>query len=113
MPFLLEDCRTYQKALAFADKVTSLTEKFPRGRYHLADQLNRAAVSIAANVAEGNGRRTPRDRKNFFVIARGSVLECVPLLDVAKRREVLSPEVHSELMGCLETISKMLSGLLR
>jgi four helix bundle protein len=112
MPFLLESCQTYQKALAFADRITSLTESFPRGKFYLADQLNRAAVSIAANIAEGNGRRTPRDRKNFFIVARGSLLECLPLLDIAKRRDLVSSDLHSGLLRDLETVSKMLAGLI-
>ena len=66
-------------------RVTRLTGRFPRGFYFLADQLNRASLSIAANIAEGNGRFTKADRRNFFGIARGSVQECVPLLEVARR----------------------------
>jgi four helix bundle protein len=45
------------------------------------DQVNRAALSIAANIAEGNGQFTKRERKHFFGIARGSVREYVPLLN--------------------------------
>jgi four helix bundle protein len=55
----------------FADQVAALTETFPRGYGFLVDQLNRAALSIATNLAEGNGRFTKPDRKNFFTIARG------------------------------------------
>ena len=112
MPFLVEKLEVYQKAVDFADRITSLTESFPRGKHYLVDQLNRAALSIAANIAEGNGRRMPKDRRNFFVIARGSVLECLPLLEIAKRRTLIGPKTRSELLGDLETISKMLSGLI-
>ena len=67
-------------------KRCTLTRAFPRGYFFLADELNRAALSIAANIAEGNGRFTKADRRNFFGIARGSVQECVPLLEHAVRR---------------------------
>ncbi|MEI8196743.1 MAG: four helix bundle protein, partial [Phycisphaerae bacterium] len=60
------------KAIAFADAVCTLTRDLPRGYFFLADQLNRAALSIAADIAEGNGRFTKPDRRNFFGIARGS-----------------------------------------
>ena len=112
MPFLVEKLEVYQKALNFADRITSLTESFPRGKYYLVDQLNRAALSIAANIAEGNGRRMPKDRRNFFVIARGSVLECLPLLEIARRRMLIEAQTHTDLLQDLETISKMLSGLI-
>jgi four helix bundle protein len=45
----------------FADEVTCASETFPRGYYFLVDQLNRAAVSISTNIAEGNGRFTKAD----------------------------------------------------
>jgi hypothetical protein len=46
--------------------VCATTRRFPRRCYFLADQLNRAALSIAANIAEGNGRFTAAARRNFF-----------------------------------------------
>jgi len=113
MTFAFEKLLVYQKAITFADSICSLTEKFPRGYYFLTDQLNRAALSVAANIAEGNGRFTKPDRKNFFGIARGSVQECVPLLELASRRNLIRPDVHKSLLGELEEIAKMLSGLIK
>jgi len=86
MAFAFEKVLVYQKAVDFADAVCKQTEEFPRGHGFLVDQLNRAALSISANIAEGNGRFTTPDRRNFFGIARGSVQECVPLLELARRR---------------------------
>ena len=70
MAFAFEKLLVYQKAIDFADKICGLTNSFPKGYYFLTDQLNRASLSIAANIAEGNGRFTKADRKNFFGIAR-------------------------------------------
>jgi four helix bundle protein len=112
MAFTVEKLLVYQKAIDFADAVGSTTERFPRGYGFLADQLNRASLSIAANIAEGNGRFTKPDRKNFFGIARGSVQECVPLLELALRRGLLTNERQAELKSRLEEISRMLSGLI-
>ncbi len=61
MPFMFENLDVYQKAVDFTDRAVSLTEAFPRGYRFLADQLNRAALSIATNLAEGNGRFTKAD----------------------------------------------------
>ncbi|MCD6405936.1 MAG: four helix bundle protein [Planctomycetes bacterium] len=85
MALALEKLIVYQKAIDFSNRARQLSGTFPRGFYFLADQLNRASLSIAANITEGNGRFTKPDRKNFFTIARGSVQECVPLLELAKR----------------------------
>ncbi len=110
MAFAFEKLIVYQKAMNFADRICELTRAFPRGFYFLVDQLNRAAPSIATNIAEGNGRFTPRDRKNFFGIARGSVRECVPLLEVALHRGLIGAPSHSKLKAYLEEIAKMISG---
>ena len=112
MAFMFENLQVYQKAVDLADQVSSLTEGFPRGYYFLVDQLNRAALSIATNLAEGNGRFTKADRRNFFTIARGSTQECVPLLEVARRRGFIDKARHAELRADLEVIAKMISGLI-
>jgi four helix bundle protein len=112
MAFMLENLQVYQKAVDFADNIASRTESFPRGYYFLVDQLNRAALSIATNLAEGNGRFTKPDRKNFFTIARGSVQECVPLLQVVLRRGFIAEADHADLKSRLEEMSRMISGLI-
>ncbi|MCX6348791.1 MAG: four helix bundle protein [Candidatus Aureabacteria bacterium] len=112
MAFLFENLRVYQESLAFADTIIALTKTFPRGFYFLADQLNRAAASIPTNIAEGNGRFTKADRKHFFTIARGSLLECVPLLDLAYRHRMIDEPRRLALREHIETISKMLTGLI-
>jgi four helix bundle protein len=112
LPFAFEKLLVYQKAVTFADSACSLTRGFPRGYFFLADQLNRAALSIAANIAEGNGRFTKPDRKNFFGIARGSVQECVPLLEPAARQGLLETDRHGKLKADLDEIAKMVSGLI-
>jgi four helix bundle protein len=112
MAFMFEKLEVYQKALSFADQVAVLTEAFPRGYGFLSDQLNRAALSVAANLAEGNGRFTKADRRNFFTIARGSIHECVPLLELARRRGLVDDAVSGRLRGELEVMAKMMSGLI-
>ncbi|MFN9200324.1 MAG: four helix bundle protein [Planctomycetaceae bacterium] len=112
MAFMFENLQVYQKAVDFADRMAAQSEQFPRGYYFLVDQLNRAALSIATNLAEGNGRFTKADRKHFFTIARGSAQECVPLLEVSQRRGFISPPLHAEFKSQLEEIARMLSGLI-
>jgi len=112
MSFMFEKLVVYQKAVSFAEKTAALTEGFPRGYGFLADQLNRAALSIATNIAEGNGRFTKSDRKHFFTIARGSTHECVPLLEVRFRRGLVDRPRHEALCEEMEVMAKMISGLI-
>jgi four helix bundle protein len=112
MAFTFEKLILYRTAIDFADGVCQLTEQFPRGYGFLVDQIDRASLSIAANIAEGNGRFPVADRRNFLGIARGSVQECVPLLELARRRQLLADEVHTQMKERLEEIARMLSGLI-
>jgi four helix bundle protein len=112
MPFMFEKLEVYQKAVDFAEEIAALTEGFPCGYGFLVDQMNRAALSIATNLAEGNGRFTRPDRRNFFTIARGSTQECVPLLEIARRRGLIQEPAALALKEGLEVIAKMISGLI-
>ena len=112
MAFMFEKLDVYQKSIDLAERILVATSEFPRGFYFLSDQLNRACVSIATNLAEGNGRFTKADRKNFFTIARGSAQECVPLIELACRRNLITEAEHSQFRSELEIIGKMLSGLI-
>ena len=113
MAFMFENLQVYQKAVNLADRIAVLTEGFPRGYYFLSDQLNRAALSIATNLAEGNGRFTKTDRRNFFIIARGSIQECVPLLEIARRRGFIGDGDHNSFRSELEVIAnKVVAGLI-
>ncbi|MCK4283374.1 MAG: four helix bundle protein [Candidatus Brocadiae bacterium] len=109
---MFEKLQVYQKAVDFADEAIVLTQGFPRGYGFLTDQLNRAALSIATNLAEGNGHFTKGDRKHFFIIGRGSVQECLPLLEVARRRGLLEERRQATLRQDLESMAKMISGLI-
>jgi hypothetical protein len=61
MAFAFEKLLVYQKAVDFSDRICELSGNFPRGFYFLTDQINRAALSISTNIAEGNGRFTKPD----------------------------------------------------
>ena len=114
MSFMFEKLEVYQRAIDFAEKIDRLTDAFAgKGSYHLVDQLGRASVSISLNIAEGNGRWHVRDRRNFFWIARGSAFECVPLLELCRRKNLITEETCQELRAELEVIAKMLTALIK
>jgi four helix bundle protein len=71
-----EDLIAWQKAKAFASEIYRATEPFPKSDiYGLTSQLRRAAVSVASNIAEGQGRLTKGEFCHFLGQARGSLLE--------------------------------------
>jgi four helix bundle protein len=112
MGFLFKNLRVYQQALAFADTASTLAAAFPRACWHVRDQLNRASLSIALNIAESTGRVTSADKRRFLIVARGSVHEYAALLDMCERKQLLPDAQRAELHEHLITISKMLSGMI-
>src|SRR3972149_6286702 len=114
MGFMFENLEVYKRSVDLAEKISGLTASFPARRHsHLADQLRRASLSISLNIAEGNGRWHAKERKNFFWIARGSVFECVPVLELCRRQKLITEEKRTELKTELEVLSKMLTALIK
>jgi len=113
MGLLFEKLDVYQRAVEFAEEVFKLTDELPRGQSALGDQFKRAAMSISLNIAEGNGRWHQKDRKHFFLIARGSVLECVPLLELCRRRGWFAADYEKHLKEESEILAKMLTAQIK
>ena len=112
MGFIFEKLNAYQKALQFADEVRVLLTKPASGSGAIADQLRRASMSIPLNLAEGSGRWHPKEKKQFYWIARGSVNECIPLLRLAANQNMISGQDYARLCSSLEVIAKMLTKLI-
>jgi len=110
--FDFEKLEVYAKSKKFNKDVTSFLEKTKIDRNN-HDQLKRAAFSIMLNIAEGSGRFTKPDKRNFYVISRGSAFECVAIFDYLKDMEVIDEIEFKEFYSQLEEISKMLFALIR
>lgn len=87
---------------------------FPKDeRYILGEQIRRAVISIPANIAEGAARTTPREKVQFWSIARASLSELDTELEIALRLEYLDKASWAKLSDQMEAIGRMLSGLMR
>ena len=106
------DLLVWQKAHALTLALYKVTRSFPRDeQYGLTAQLRRAAASVAANLAEGCGRRTPADFGRFVQIALGSASELEYHLVLAADLGFLTPDQHAQLDGCATEVKRMLTGL--
>lgn len=79
---------------------------------YLRDQLKRASISIVINIAEGSGKFSKADKRNFYTTARGSVYECVSLLEIVLEEELMDKNKFHEFYKKYEELSKMLLGLI-
>lgn len=108
------DLIVWQKAMDLAAAMYRLTEFFPqKEQFGLTSQARRAAVSIAANIAEGQGRGATQDYIRFLRIARGSAQELETLLLLMPRVGYLTNEAITPAIDLCGDITRMLAGLQR
>ena len=107
-----ERLEVYREAVSFVAWLSSLLEETVRPG-EVKDHLDRASTSIPLNIAEGNGKYSPKDRCRFFDIAHGSALECAAGLDVLVAKGKLSPEQIGPGKERLHRIVRMLMGLIK
>ncbi|HEY0372655.1 MAG TPA: four helix bundle protein [Thermoanaerobaculia bacterium] len=90
------------------------TQEFPRVEiFGLTQQMRRAAISIVCNLAEGQGRRTPADGRQFAVIARGSAFEIEAQLVIATDLGYIDAARAEELIEKSLEVVRMINGLIR
>ena len=81
-------------------------------RYGLARQMEKSSVSVSSNIAEGTGRRTLRDRRHFFDVARGSLYELETQLEICRRRRLLDEPRFETMRVMMAKIGAGLSKML-
>jgi len=114
MGFPFENLQVYQLSLDWVESVERFC-KAAKGEltYSFVDQFQRASLSIPLNVAEGNGRWHAAEKRQFFWIARGSVFECVPLLEILKRKRLISNPDYEQSRERLDHLGRMLTNLVK
>ena len=110
--FDFERLDVYQKAKDLNKIVLKMLKDVKSIDSVLRDQLKRAVVSIVLNIAEGSGKFSKADKRNFYTTARGSTYECVAVLEILLEQNHISKDDFHKLYSEFETISKMLLGLI-
>ena len=105
--FDFQKLEVYQKALAYNELVQQYVKDNRIDRIY-RDQLKRASFSIMLNIAEGTSRFTKGDRRNFYIISRGSTYECQSIMDFLYKMKVIDKGAHQKCTDMLVQISKML-----
>jgi four helix bundle protein len=109
-----KDLLVWQKAIELTKDVYRFTSDFPKKEtYSLADQMQRAAVSIASNIAEGQGRRYNQEFSRFLQISYGSLCELETQMIIADELGYVSDkESVQKIQADISEIGKMLNGLI-
>jgi four helix bundle protein len=107
------DLLVWQKAIALVTEIYELTEKFPKSEtYGLTSQMQRAAIAIPSNIAEGQKRGHRKEFLQFLYISYGSGAELETQLEICRRLHRIKDFDYNGVMLKLNEIMKMLNGLI-
>jgi len=106
--FDFEKLDVYQKAKQFNKEVYHFLRTSKEIDTVSKNQLRRASLSIMLTIAEGSSRFSKPDRRNFFVISRGSAFECAAAFDFLQEEEILSKEQFQKFYSKADELSRML-----
>jgi len=112
MAFKFEKLRVWQQSIDLTGEISDLIKGFPaEEKYVLSSQIQRAADSIALNIAEGSTGQTTREFKRFLGIALRSVIEVVCCLYIGKRRGIISNDKFDYFYGISTELIKGIQAL--
>lgn len=112
--FDFEHLEIYKKSIDLIDRVYKVTKNFPREEiFGITSQFRRASISIALNVAEGSGRSKKLEKRRFYEIARASVFECIPIIEISKNQNYIGEDEFTQFRGICIELGRMLTGLMK
>ena len=103
----------YKVSIEWVVVSDDVVERLPRGRAYLADQLQRAAISVPLNIAEGAGEFSKKEKARFYRMALRSATECAAILDVCKCLKLTDLQVAASGRDLLLRIVSMLTRMVR
>jgi len=108
-----KDLIAWQKAMDLVEQIYRLTEAFPaRENYGLSNQLRRAAVSVASNIAEGQARYSRKDFRHFLRLAKGSLAEIETQVLIALRLGYINRDACDRCLSHIKELGRILAGLI-
>ena len=108
------DLIAWQKAMDLVVEAYKVSRDFPKEElYGLTSQMRRAAVSVPANIAEGQGRRLGGEFAHFLGNARGSLLELDTHLEISLRLGYIEQKRYQPVQAQIQEVGRILNGLLR
>ena len=110
--FDFQNLDVYQKAKELNKEILNFLKENRQIDSYIRDQLKRASISVVINIAEGSGKFSKADKRNFYTISRGSTYECVSLLELILEEGQIIKKQFNDFYQKLEIISKMLLGLI-
>lgn len=109
-----KNLEVYKIAMKLVSDIYRITQLFPKEEYYgLVSQIRRAAVSVVSNIAEGASRTSKIEKKRFYEVARGSVVELDTQFEIAGNLGYYKKDKETELNQGLESSFRMLSKMIQ
>ncbi len=101
-------------AMDLVEAIYLITAPFPaQEMFGLCAQLRRAAISVPSNIAEGQGRGSPREFRKFLSISRGSLNEVETQIIISARLKYINEDTEKQLLDKCREVARLLNGLIR
>ena len=110
--FDFQNLAVYKKAKLFYISCKNIINENKLDRF-VVDQLGRASFSVPLNIAEGSGKFSKADRKNYFTTARASVFECAAVLDILKDETKISESDMEKMLKDADELSRILYSMIK
>ncbi len=111
--FSFEKLRVYQEAVDFINDCFVLCDNLDfKYQSSIGDQMRRASLSVANNIAEGSSRRYLKEKKKFYTYALDSARECIPMFTILKMRKKITDKQELHFREKCAIICKMLNRLI-
>jgi len=110
--FDFEKLQVYQKAKINHKNLIKFLKHNKEISKSTRDQLSRASESVVLNIAEGAGKFSKKDKANFYLIARGSVFECVSVLQILLDQQLIHDTIYQDFYNNFEEIAKILTKMI-
>jgi len=107
-----KDLKIWQRSVALVTRVYKLTENFPKSEmWGLTNQIRRAAVSVPSNIAEGSGRKFPRELVQFLHIALGSLAELETQFIIAQNLGFINENEYMSIVQEIQELLRMITAM--
>lgn len=111
MGFDFEKLKVYKEALDLANEIYQITKQYPKEEvFGVTNQIRRAVMSIAQNIAEGSGR-SKKEFRHFLNMARTSGYECIPLLEISRRQNYIDDGEFNSLYEKCDKLVRRINAL--
>jgi four helix bundle protein len=110
----LNDIEAYRISFALSNSIWDMVLQWsPLAQHTVGQQVIRAADSISANISEGFGRYSKKDKVKFYRYAQGSMYECFDWNEKSKLRKLITPEQHEHVLTELKKLPKAINSLVK